>query len=79
MDARILVVGWSGHAVDHRVIAALGGVEGDRLEVPPHLHGLGQPPRMGRLGRPRGCVTLTLEDLIELDHRDHWRAKGKGW
>lgn len=67
---RILVVGWSGHAVGRGVIAALGGVEGDRVEVPRHLHGLGEPPvndhdRAGR--RREGWLCLTLADLIASD------------
>ena len=68
----ILVTGWSGRWVCDRVIAALGGVDGDRVEVPFHLHGLSEPPT--RSHRRRG-VTLTLEDLIEQDELEHERHR----
>ena len=62
----ILVTGWSGRWVCDRVIAALGGVDGDRMEVPSYLHGLGEPPAK------RG-ISLTLADLIREDEAEHQR------
>jgi hypothetical protein len=80
-ELRILVVGWSGHAVGRGVIAALGGVEGDLVEVPRHLHGLGEPAVHMRdlegLDREgRACPTLV--ELIAEDERMFELERARG-